>query len=103
MVGSKAPCTRSSEQVLMKHSSSAQAGRLSQVEHSSEEKSLFSTEPLLSILELIFAGAPLNDVLAAIARLIEAQAEGMLCTIWLPSEDGTHVRCAAAPSIPGFY
>src|ERR1700721_4321755 len=62
----------------------------------------FSAEPLLNILELIFAGAPLQDVLASIARLVESQVEGMLCTIWLPDEDGKHVRCAAAPSIPNF-
>jgi formate hydrogenlyase transcriptional activator len=62
----------------------------------------FSTEPLLNILELIFAGAPLQDVLASIAQLVESQVEGMLCTIWLPDEDGKHVRCAAAPSIPNF-
>src|SRR5271155_4825280 len=62
----------------------------------------FSTEPLLNILELIFAGAPLQDVLASIAHLVESQVEGMLCTIWLPDKDGKHVRCAAAPSIPNF-
>jgi formate hydrogenlyase transcriptional activator len=61
-----------------------------------------STEPLLNILELIFAGAPLQDVLASIAHLVESQVEGMLCTIWLPDEDGKHVRCAAAPGIPNF-
>lgn len=63
---------------------------------------VFSIEPLLKILELISAGSPLNDVLAAIARLVESQVEGMLCTIWLPDEEGKRVRCAAAPSIPGF-
>jgi formate hydrogenlyase transcriptional activator len=72
-------------------------------ERSKNEARSFSTEPLLNILELIFAGAPLNDVLASIARLVEAQVEGMLCTIWLPDEDGKNVRCAAAPSIPGFF
>jgi formate hydrogenlyase transcriptional activator len=61
-----------------------------------------SAEPLLNILELIFAGAPLPEVLASIARLVESQVEGMLCTVWLPDEDGKHVRCAAAPSIPNF-
>jgi formate hydrogenlyase transcriptional activator len=69
---------------------------------SKSDGAAFSTEPLLNILELIFAGAPLRDVLASIAQLIESQVEGMLCTIWLPDEDGKHVRCAAAPGIPNF-
>jgi formate hydrogenlyase transcriptional activator len=67
-----------------------------------DEAGSFSTRPLLNILELIFAGAPLGDVLASIVRLVESRVDGMLCTIWLPDEDGKHVRCAAAPSIPGF-
>src|ERR1700722_6281168 len=69
---------------------------------SKSDGAALSTEPLLNILELIFAGAPLQDVLASIAHLVESQVEGMLCTIWLPDEDGKHVRCAAAPSIPNF-
>ena len=69
---------------------------------SKSDGAALSAEPLLNILELIFAGAPLQDVLASIARLVESQVEGMLCTIWLPDEDGKHVRCAAAPSIPNF-
>ncbi len=71
--------------------------------HTKNATGTFSAEPLLNILELIFAGAPLNDVLAWIARLVESQVEGMLCTIWLPDDEGTNVRCAAAPSIPGFF
>jgi formate hydrogenlyase transcriptional activator len=71
-------------------------------EPSKSDGAAFSTEPLLNILELIFAGAPLQDVLASIAQLIESQVEGMLCTIWLPDEDGKHLRCAAAPGIPNF-
>ena len=63
----------------------------------------FSAEPLLNILELIFAGAPLGDVLSSIAQLVESQVDGMLCTVWLPDEDGKHVRCAAAPSIRDFW
>jgi len=34
--------------------------------------------------------------------MVEAQAEGMSCTIWLPDEDGKELYCAAAPSLPGF-
>ena len=57
---------------------------------------------MLHILKLIFAGAPLPEVLAIIARLVESQGEGLFCTIWLPEEGGKRLYCAAAPSLPGF-
>src|SRR5579863_4619490 len=63
---------------------------------------LFSSESVLHILKMIFAGAPLPEVLAIIARLVESQGDGMLCTIWLPDDDGKQLRCAAAPSLPEF-
>src|ERR1700734_1390975 len=67
-----------------------------------QELGLFSTESVLSLQRLIFAGSPLSDVLANIAQLVESQAEGMSCTIWLPDEDGKELHCAAAPGLPGF-
>jgi len=67
-----------------------------------QELGLFSTESVLNLQKLIFAGSPLSDVLANIAQLVESQAEGMSCTIWLPDEDGKELHCAAAPSLPGF-
>src|SRR5262245_16105774 len=60
------------------------------------------TPSVLEILKLIFAGSPLSEVLTIIARLVESQGDGVLCTIWLPDEDGKHLSCAAAPSLPGF-
>jgi formate hydrogenlyase transcriptional activator len=66
------------------------------------ESGLFSTESVLNLQKLIFAGAPLSEVLTNIAQLVESQAEGMSCTIWLPDEDGKELYCAAAPSLPGF-
>src|SRR5215470_18002875 len=60
------------------------------------------TQSVLSILNLIFAGSPLAEVLAIIASLVESQGDGMFCTIWLPDEDGKYLRCAAAPSLPDF-
>jgi len=60
------------------------------------------TQSVLDILKLIFAGSPLSEVLTIIARLVESQGDGMFCTIWLPDEDGKHLRCAAAPGLPGF-
>jgi len=60
------------------------------------------TGTILNILKLILAGSPLSEVLTIIARLVESRGDGTLCTIWLPNEDGTHLVCAAAPSLPGF-
>jgi formate hydrogenlyase transcriptional activator len=66
------------------------------------ESGLFSTESVLNLQKLIFAGSPLSEVLTHIAELVESQAQGMSCTIWLPDEDGKELYCAAAPSLPGF-
>src|SRR5258708_17231672 len=67
-----------------------------------DESGLFSIEPVLKLQRLIFAGSPLSEVLTHIAQLVESQAEGMSCTIWLPDEEGKELHCAAAPSLPGF-
>jgi formate hydrogenlyase transcriptional activator len=69
---------------------------------SEHELGLFSTESVLNLQKLIFAGSPLPEVLANIAQLVESQAQGMFCTIWLPDEDGKELHCAAAPGLPGF-
>jgi formate hydrogenlyase transcriptional activator len=66
------------------------------------DSGLFSGESVLNILRLILAGSPLPKVLAIIAQLVESRGEGILCTIWLPVEDGKHIYCATAPGIPGF-
>ena len=63
---------------------------------------LLSSESVLNILRLIIAGAPLAEVLTIIAQLVESHGDGTLCTIWLPSDDGKQLYCAAAPSLPGF-
>jgi formate hydrogenlyase transcriptional activator len=67
-----------------------------------DESGLFSIESVLKLQKLIFAGSPLSEVLTHIAQLVESQAEGMFCTIWLPDEDEKYLYCAAAPSLPGF-
>ena len=66
------------------------------------ESAFFSSQSVLDILRLIFAGAPLAEVLAIIAQLVESQGDGILCTIWLPHKDEKQLYCAAAPSLPGF-
>jgi len=75
---------------------------LSQEPQPEHECRLSSTESVLNLQKLIFAGSPLPEVLTNIAQLVESQAEGMSCTIWLPDEDGKELYCAAAPSLPGF-
>jgi formate hydrogenlyase transcriptional activator len=84
------------------HGAPSPAQAPSKVEPAKNELGLFSSEAVLSILKLILAGSPLPEVLAIIARLVESEANGMFCTIWLPDPDGKHLYCAAAPSLPGF-
>jgi len=64
---------------------------LSRIERARDELGFFSNEPVLNILKLILAGSELSDVLATIARLVESQANGALCTIWLPHADGKNL------------
>jgi formate hydrogenlyase transcriptional activator len=62
-----------------------------------------SAEAVLDALKMILIGAPLNEVLTSVARLMEANSEGMLCSIFLLDKDGLHLRYAAAPSLPESY
>src|SRR5215470_12950958 len=62
-----------------------------------------SSEAVLDALKMILIGAPLIEVLTAVARLIEAHADGMLCSIFLLDTDGEHLRYAAAPNLPEPY
>ncbi|HJZ81214.1 MAG TPA: GAF domain-containing protein, partial [Pyrinomonadaceae bacterium] len=55
------------------------------------------------VLEMIARGAPLSEVLAILVNLIEAQSEGMLCSVLQLSEDGKHIRHGAAPNLPEIY
>src|SRR5277367_1437159 len=62
-----------------------------------------SSEAVLDALKMILLDAPLREVLRSLTLLIEAQAEGMLCSIFLLEKDGLHLRYGAAPSLPGPY
>ncbi len=62
-----------------------------------------SSETVLDASKMILIGAPLNEVLTSVTRLIEAHSEGMLCSIFLLDEDSLHLRYAAAPSLPESY
>ena len=55
------------------------------------------------ILEPVASGAPLPEILTKIVLLMEAQAEGMVCSILLLGADGEHVEHGAAPHLPETY
>jgi len=52
---------------------------------------------------MIAASAPLADILTRIVLLMEAQTDGLRCSILLLSNDGKHVRHGAAPNLPEAY
>lgn len=52
------------------------------------------------ILEMIARGTPLSVTLAALITLVESQAPGLLGSVLLLDETGTHVRHGAAPRLP---
>ncbi len=64
-------------------------------------------EALLSgekqVLEMIARGAPLEEILTVLMRVLEAQFPGMLCSVLLLEPDGMHLRHGAAPSLPEDY
>jgi hypothetical protein len=64
---------------------------------------LLSGEGVLDALKMMLIGAPLDEVLTSVTRLIEAQSDGMLCSIFLVDKDGLHLRYGAAPSLPESY
>ena len=55
------------------------------------------------VLEMVAANTPLPEVLTNLVLLMEAQAEGMLCSILVLTADGMRVRHGAAPSLPEAY
>src|SRR5260370_24077396 len=61
------------------------------------------SEGVFDALKMILLGAPLNEILTGVTRLIEFDTEGMLCSIFLVEEDGLHLRYAGAPNLPEAY
>lgn len=55
------------------------------------------------ILEMIARDAPLEEILDALVRVVEAQFAGMFCSVLLLDTDRQHVRHGAAPSLPKSY
>jgi len=70
---------------------------------SSRLSPILSRESILDSLKLIIAGAPLGEVLTTIARLIEGQSAGTLCSIFLLEEDSLRLRYAVALNLPEAY
>src|SRR6202158_4665652 len=55
------------------------------------------------ILDRIASGAPLQETLETLVRLIEEQAEGMRCAVPLADSGQQRLRFVAAPNIPKDY
>ena len=55
------------------------------------------------ILEMVTGNVPILQTLGAIARSIEFLADDKICSILLIDETGTHLKHAAAPSLPAAY
>jgi len=52
---------------------------------------------------MIYANAPLSEILSILVLLIESQSPHMLCSVLQLSEDGNHIRHVVAPSLPDAY
>jgi two-component system, cell cycle sensor histidine kinase and response regulator CckA len=57
----------------------------------------------LETLERIASDAPLEELLECIARFVELQSPGALCSVLLCDETGARLRHGAAPSLPEQY
>jgi PAS domain S-box-containing protein len=55
------------------------------------------------VLEAISRRVPLDRVLQILARTVEEQSEGLICSILLLDAEGTHLKNGASPSLPGAY
>jgi diguanylate cyclase (GGDEF)-like protein/PAS domain S-box-containing protein len=55
------------------------------------------------VLEMIAMNAPLEQILDRLVRLMESQLAGVIGSILLLDEDGSHLRHGAAPSLPEAY
>jgi PAS domain S-box-containing protein len=65
------------------------------------------TEAILAgerqLLEMVAAGIELPKVLATLCGIVEAQTDGMRCSVLVLDPDGVHLRHGAAPSLPQAY
>jgi two-component system sensor histidine kinase/response regulator len=57
----------------------------------------------VDLLEKVAGGMPLPEMLDAVARSVEAESPGALCSVLLLDETGRRFRRGAAPNLPDFY
>src|SRR5262245_18734137 len=62
-----------------------------------------SAKVVLDALKMMPSCTSLTDVLTSITHLIEAQSEGMLCSIFVLDDDGLHLRYGASPNVSEVY
>nr|WP_295081595.1 GAF domain-containing protein [uncultured Roseateles sp.] len=55
------------------------------------------------LLEMMARDVPMMETLEHLALLIEAQSEGLYCSVLLLDEDGVHVRPGVGPRLPAGY
>ena len=55
------------------------------------------------LLQMVATGQPLKIVLERLTCLIEAQFDGLFCTVLLLDLDGRHIRVGAGPRMPADY
>ena len=73
---------------------------LQALSRSSSPAQTLPSEAVLDALEMMLIGAPLNEVLTIVSRLIEARSKGMSCSICLLDEDRLHLRYVAPRTCP---
>ena len=55
------------------------------------------------VLEKLAKGRPINEITETLVLGIEDELKGALCSILLVDEEGKHLLCSAAPSLPVSY
>lgn len=55
------------------------------------------------LLEMVAMGAPLEEILQELVKVVEAQAPGAICSILQTSSDGTRLHPAASANLPGSF
>lgn len=55
------------------------------------------------LLQMVATGQPLKPVLDRLTALIEAQFDGMFCSVMLLDADGVHIHPGAGPRMPDSY
>jgi PAS domain S-box-containing protein len=73
------------------------------VEEQERDRLLIFLEGQSRVLEMTARALPLASVLEELVRVLEAQVDGMACSILLLSEDRAHLVHGAAPNLPESY